>query len=510
VPICPLPQNPSLENLRKQAKRWLEAARKGDALALATLREFHPRAEDAIAHLALHDAQLVLARSHGFDSWPKLVHHLDSVAVHSWDPVAARKQPASAVDTFIRLATLDYGGWRPQDLSEARSLLSLHPELPRQSLHAAAAAGDSQAAQELLARDPASVSLRGGPYGWPPLLYACYSRLPPADGRSTLQVARMLLAAGADPDAGFLWCGNVPPFTALTGAFGEGEDGNNQPPHPERDELARALLEAGADPNDEQTLYNRHFREDDGHLVLLLAHGLGTDRGGPWLARFPHRMSTPAAMLIEELWAAAQKNFPGRVRLLVEHGVPVDVPGRRDGRTPYESALLYGNQQIADYLAQHGASPRDPGRSLGLQDRFASACVSGDRNAAQALLAQHPDLKERWTPEERMELVRRAVEARRPEAVRLMASLGFELGLPGHRTPLHEAAWSGDLEMVRLLVGCGADRHVRDPEHGGAWRSIADRPARRSEPAGVGAQRRRPLARRAIARRYRASDPRTR
>ena len=38
-----------------------------------------------------------------------------------------------------------------------------------------------------------------------------------------------------------------------------GEDWRQQPPHPECDALARLLLDAGADPNDSQTLYNRHF-----------------------------------------------------------------------------------------------------------------------------------------------------------------------------------------------------------------------------------------------------------
>ena len=31
---------------------------------------------------ALHDAQLVLARSYGFDSWPKLKAYVDGVTVH--------------------------------------------------------------------------------------------------------------------------------------------------------------------------------------------------------------------------------------------------------------------------------------------------------------------------------------------------------------------------------------------------------------------------------------------
>ena len=263
MPVRPLPENPSLENLRKQAKGLLAAARRGEPEARALLREFHPRPEEAPA---LHGAQLALARSFGFASWPRLVHHLERVEPHAWDP-SAGPAATSPVDQLIQWACLDYGRWQLGDLERARALLAEEPALARASIHAAAATGEVATVRALLAEQPELVDARGGPSGWPPLLYACYARL----DAPTLEVARVLLEAGADPDAGFLWRGNVPPFTALTGAFGEGEDGRNTPPHPACHALARALLEAGADPNDGQTLYNRHFRGADDHLELLFA-----------------------------------------------------------------------------------------------------------------------------------------------------------------------------------------------------------------------------------------------
>jgi hypothetical protein len=92
----------------------------------------------------------------------------------------------------------------------------------------------------------------------------------PAPGRSALEVARLLLEHGADPNAGFLWEG-LSPFTALNEAFGGGED--NQPPHPECMALARLLLEHGAEANDAQTLYNRNWDPDDDWLELLFSPG---------------------------------------------------------------------------------------------------------------------------------------------------------------------------------------------------------------------------------------------
>lgn len=70
-----LPDRPSLEQLRKQAKELLQQLRNGDPSATERLRKNKPNADDPI----LADAQFVLAREHGFESWPRLVHHIQSV-----------------------------------------------------------------------------------------------------------------------------------------------------------------------------------------------------------------------------------------------------------------------------------------------------------------------------------------------------------------------------------------------------------------------------------------------
>src|SRR3712207_5386442 len=54
----------NLEQLRKQAKELVRAARAGDRVALSRLAGREPM---------LANAQLVLAREHGFRSWPALV-----------------------------------------------------------------------------------------------------------------------------------------------------------------------------------------------------------------------------------------------------------------------------------------------------------------------------------------------------------------------------------------------------------------------------------------------------
>jgi ankyrin repeat protein len=461
MPIRNLPEDPSFEHLKKQAKRLLAAARAGDSEAIAHVSELHPRGRAALERFTLSEAQLVIARAHGLSSWAALKRQLEVVERFSFTPATGARQAAeSNADRLVRLACLDYGDdWHPALAERARELLADSPDLAHDNIHAAAATGDVAAARSLLSDDPALVNRKGGPLNWEPLLYACYSRLDgPAPTHSTVDVARLLLAAGADPNAGFLWRGLVPPFTALTGAFGEGENGRNQPPHPHRDVLTRLLLDAGADPNDGQTLYNRHFTRDDGHLRLLFEYGLGEARGGPWFARLGERLQTPSRMLVEELWAAAGNNFPDRVRLLVEHGVDVNTPGSRNGRTPYEQALRAGNVEIAEYLAAHG------GRRIELapDDILASALVAGRESEVRRALADDPASVDRLGRQGRAVLLHSAVQAGHPEGVRLMAALGFEVDGLTRNTPMHEAAWRGDLGMVQLLAELGANPSVRD------------------------------------------------
>src|SRR5262249_6755556 len=161
--------------------------------------------------------------------------------------------------------SLTYGADDPARPEAARALLAEHPQLARHSIHTVASVGDAEAARALLAADPSQARREGGPFRWEPLLYAAYSRLDsPAAEHSARDVARLLLEHGADANAGYLWEGLTSPFTALTGAFGEGE--GSPPRHRHECALARLLLEHGADPNDSQALYNRMFRPDDSHL----------------------------------------------------------------------------------------------------------------------------------------------------------------------------------------------------------------------------------------------------
>src|SRR6185503_12033736 len=132
MPTQPLPDNPSLENLRKQAKSLRKAVRANDSDALARVREFHPRMHEALRNFSLGDAQLIIARSHSFASWSKLKHHLQVVHEDSWSvPQEASDvdDPRAIADRFVRLACLTYAGDHTKRRDRARELLAAHPSI---------------------------------------------------------------------------------------------------------------------------------------------------------------------------------------------------------------------------------------------------------------------------------------------------------------------------------------------------------------------------------------------
>ncbi|SEG63818.1 Ankyrin repeat-containing protein [Nonomuraea solani] len=456
MPIHRLPDNPSLERLRKQAKTLLQYAKAGVPEARALVAEFHPRSPETPK---LADAQLVTARMYGFATWRELKDHLGTVERYTRSPhrVAPSEEPA---EEFLRLACLTYGSDHPGRTGEADLLLARHPHLATANVFTMAATGSADALAAALAEDPGRAGAQGGPYGWEPLLYLTYARLQTPGGY--VAAARLLLDHGADPGAGFLWDGLVSPFTALTGAFGGGE--GDQPPHPEGPALARLLLEAGADPNDDQTLYNRglggSFSDDTAHLELLLEFGLGRGDGGSWRARLGPALQPPRQLLREELATAALRGGPKRTRLLLAHGAEVNGLGDHPaygGRTPYELALLHGHTEVAELLAAAGATA-----ALDEMEAFVAACMRGDAAAVAAFGRERAAQALADAPE----LINRAAEQRKPAAVRLLAALGFDVDHLHHSTPLHAAAWNDDVETARTLIELGADPAIKDTRHG--------------------------------------------
>src|SRR5438876_5468394 len=73
-----LPAHPSLEQAQKQAKELLRQRRAGDPAALARFRSASPRG-DAPERITLADAQFVIARESGFETWALLKCHIHAL-----------------------------------------------------------------------------------------------------------------------------------------------------------------------------------------------------------------------------------------------------------------------------------------------------------------------------------------------------------------------------------------------------------------------------------------------
>ena len=88
-----LPARPSLEQLRKQAKELLKEYHAGYRPTVERFRAcVSQRSESEQASFALADAQFVLAREYGFESWARLIHYVAAI------------QPSDRLGLFENLA----------------------------------------------------------------------------------------------------------------------------------------------------------------------------------------------------------------------------------------------------------------------------------------------------------------------------------------------------------------------------------------------------------------------
>ena len=103
-PTRAMRETPDIDQLKRQAKELLEAYRAQSPDAIIEVGAHHRTATPET--FALHDAQLVLARSYGFPSWPKMKAYVDGITV------------GRLVDAI-----------RAGDLKTVRSMVRVRPEL---------------------------------------------------------------------------------------------------------------------------------------------------------------------------------------------------------------------------------------------------------------------------------------------------------------------------------------------------------------------------------------------
>lgn len=462
----PLPPRPNLDQLKRQAKDLLQSARRhepGARQRFRALPAFASITDEALnrAPFALHDAQSVIAREHGFDSWNALRDHVEASTL-AFD---------AAVDQFLEAATDGRG-------DRAERILALHPRIADANFHTALVLGDAKPVAGRLDRDPSLATKPGGPRGWEPIHYVCYTALAhdaPERAAGLAAIARRLIALGVDPNTRFPWLHHNVRRPVLWGAS---RVARSLP-------LVEALLDAGANPNDGVTLPMAASAGDIPVLEALLAHGAAVDQawatdgatalyailnwshtpdGAVWLLEHG---ADPNAVFSENgetpLHAVARAWDVALAETMLAHGADI---GRKrlDGRTPYAVAELNGNRAVAEWLLSKGATPE-----LAAVDQLVAACSRGDRTRAVALLARDPGLRDAITDDHYIALHQ---AARRGDVTALDAMLacGFDPNRPDAgigKTALHSAAGAGQPDAVRVLLAHGASVEARDREFHG-------------------------------------------
>ena len=232
-----------------------------------------------------------------------------------------------------------------------------------------------------------------------------------------------------------------------------------------------------------------HFASSVEIAEYLLGHGAGID------ARDVDHESTPAQYMVRDRQAIARylvgrgcqtdilmaaalgdvervrkhlETDPACIRTTVsEEYFPKQNP--RSGGTIYNWTLgmdktahviarEFDRADVFDLLMAHTPDPL----------QLSVACELGDEKLIDALQSAHPDLVQRVDDVDRKKIAT-AARNNSTKAVRLMLAAGWPVDVRGQHggTPLHWAAWHGNLEMAQELLRRGAPLDATDQDYNG-------------------------------------------
>jgi ankyrin repeat protein len=431
-----LPAKPDLGHLKKQAKQLLHDVRAQQGEALQAIIAFHPRPAE---FSNLRDAQLTLARRYGYADWDQLRNEVELRQLRSGTP-------QEQAERFINHGCLRYNGddqdWHYRRASEWLRQL---PELVRADFYCALVAADLEVVRDFLRRDPTLALRNGGPRDWPPLMYVTYSRVE-QNKEQAVAVAKLLLELGASPDS---YSEELSGFTALTGAIGEGERGSIACiAHPCAGELVKLLLDAGANPNQSQALYNAILSEHLGKwLPIFVQYGLKAGDLANW---GPDEEEPIFDFLLSQVVLQGKLEL---VRYLLEHGANANAVSRYNHHSAHAIAQLTGRSEIADLLERFGARPEP----LSVADQFRVAISRRDRELADSLLRQNPQLLQD------NDLLRDCALVD-VETCLWLVQQGYDINTrnPSGQTVLHGYVLCNNPEAIKTLLQHGVDPEVKE------------------------------------------------
>ena len=455
-----LPANPDLDWLKKAAKK-----------RLVELRVAEPDTK-------LHQAQLAVARDHGFTSWRALKAHLDGIngvtgerervfaAARGGDVEAVRRAFASGFDpatqdrdgrTIYQIAKeLRHGAIEilAQDLQGGR----LYPEAEQdkvQAIMTAAQSGDVATLAERLDENPELIDALGG-RGFQKATPLALAAL-----RNQHGAARLLVERGADlnkrdfPD-------NAAPLH-FAAAYGDLE-------------MIRLLVEAGADIEG----------HGDDHAVGVLG----------WATCFQQVRYEIAAYLLDHgatlnVWTAIALDRPDELREIIakDPALLVARMSRNEHRrTPLHHAAAKNRQRMVQLLLELGADPNatdatgatalttasqehaDPAvisalAAAGAKLDLLTAINISRFDEAEAMLRENPD---RIGPDGADTIaLHLAVSKKNLTALRWLLAHGVAVNAKRSiwdcaGTALHMTVENGAMDIARQLLDAGADPNIRD------------------------------------------------
>lgn len=448
-----LPERPNLDHLRNQARTLLRERLAADPVATGRFAALG--IETAEPKLA--DALHVVAREYGFETWPALKLRIE---VNSPEPIegliaAIKADDASLVRQVLARNPLlktrideplpNYGFDEPALLSavhkENREMVEAlldfgadpnarsrwwaggfgvldfaKPDLATYliargatvDIHSAARLGMLAHVRELLVSDPQLVHARGGD-GQLPLHFA-----------STVEVASLLLEYGAQVEAKDI----DHESTAVQYMVCQ---------RPYRHEVAKFLVSRGA----EADIFSASAIGDAGLVEKLL-------NDDPEIVRT----------------TVTDRYFP---KQNPRSGGSIYIYGFGFTKTAHMIAVEFGHTDVFELLMQ-----RSPGWL-----RLLQAAELGNEELFRHFLQKHPTLFARLNANVSRRLIGTAVR-NNDRAVKLLADAGWpvNVAMDNKQTPLHFAAWHGNLAMVRTLLAHDAAVNVFESEHGGsplAW-----------------------------------------
>jgi ankyrin repeat protein len=337
----PLPFTAALEEYERQAAALFEELKSRDQAAAWRFKWEHPRFRgetvDKVraASLDLDDARLVIAHEYSFDSWPDLEKFAEAVGT---DTGVIRFE--TAVEAVVS-----------GDAEKLRSMLRENPELVR--------------------------------------------------ARSSRRHHATLLH-----------------YIAANGV-----EGQRQKTPPNALEIARILLDAGAEPDALADMYENKCTTMS--MLVSSAH--------------PHIAGLQGAL----------------AETLLDYGAELEGPGS-NWQSSVMTALTFGYPDTAEIIMKRGATVSNIGVAAGLGrvEDVARLLPSSDAKARHAALAL-------------------AAQLGRTDVVRLLLDAGEDPnrynpdGYHSHATPLHQAIWGKHGDVVRLLVERGARLDIKDTVYEG-------------------------------------------